>query len=213
MCSACPRRAKITLEVGVFAAATALAGRLAPASLAAHQIALNIAAFAFMVPLGVSSAGAVRVGHAVGRLDPAGAARAGWTALLLGVGFMAIAALSFVMVPRLLIGAFTKDAGVLRGRRVALRVGSGVSTVRWSAGVATGVSARPWRHADRHAVEPGGPLVHRAAARVYALLRPRARGVVGLWWGLSAGLIICGIALLTTWYRKSRDTHRIQPSF
>ena len=60
---------QLTLEVGVFAAASALAGRMLPASLAAHQIALNIAAFTFMVPLGIASAGAVRVGQAIGRGD------------------------------------------------------------------------------------------------------------------------------------------------
>ena len=80
--SVLPAATQVTLEVGVFAAATALAGRLAPAALAAHQIAINYAALTFMVPLGISSAGAVRVGHAVGRRDPQGAARAGWTALL-----------------------------------------------------------------------------------------------------------------------------------
>ena len=76
-----PAASQITLEVGVFAASTALAGRLVPIALAAHQIAIHIAALSFMVPLGISSAGAVRVGHAIGRRDPAGAARAGWTAL------------------------------------------------------------------------------------------------------------------------------------
>ena len=70
-----PAASQITLEVGVFASATALAGRLPPAALAAHQIALNIAAFTFMVPLGVASAAAVRVGHAVGRRDLAAASR------------------------------------------------------------------------------------------------------------------------------------------
>jgi MATE family multidrug resistance protein len=76
-----PAAMQVTLEVGVFAAATALAGRLPPVSLASHQIALNIAAFVFMVPLGMASASAVVVGHAVGRGDPRGAAVAGWTAL------------------------------------------------------------------------------------------------------------------------------------
>ena len=79
-----PAAMQITLEVGVFAAATALAGRLAPTSLAAHQIAINIVSFTFMVPLGVASAGAVRVGQAIGRRDHEGAARSGWTAILLG---------------------------------------------------------------------------------------------------------------------------------
>ena len=61
-----PAASTVALEVGVFAAATALAGKLDPVSAASHQIALNIAAVAFMVPLGLASAGAVRVGHAVG---------------------------------------------------------------------------------------------------------------------------------------------------
>ena len=86
-----PAASQVTLEVGVFAAATALAGRLPPAALAAHQIAINVASLTFMVPLGVASAGAVRVGQAIGRRDAAGAARAGWTALLFGTLFMTCA--------------------------------------------------------------------------------------------------------------------------
>jgi MATE family multidrug resistance protein len=134
-----PAAMQIALEVGVFAAATTLAGRLAPASLAAHQIALNIAAFSFMVPLGVASAGAVRVGHAVGGADAAGAARAGWTALLFGVGFMAVAALSFITIPRLLIGAFTADAGVLAVGASLLRVAAVFQLFDGLQAVATGV--------------------------------------------------------------------------
>src|SRR5262245_36972347 len=93
-----PAASTVSLEVGVFAAATALAGRLAPVSAASHQIALNIAAIAFMVPLGLASAGAVRVGHAVGARDPRRAAAAGWTAILIGVAFMATAATTFLAI-------------------------------------------------------------------------------------------------------------------
>ena len=85
-----PAARQVTLEVGVFAAATALAGRLPPAALAAHQIAVNIAAFTFMVPLGVASAGggARRAG---GRPARSGGRRAaGWTALLFGAVFMSL---------------------------------------------------------------------------------------------------------------------------
>src|SRR5206468_8562856 len=73
----CSSDLQITLEVGVFAAVTALAATLDPISLASHQIALNIVALTFMVPLGLSSADAVRVGHAVGGGDFRGAVRAG----------------------------------------------------------------------------------------------------------------------------------------
>ena len=113
---------QLTLEVGVFAAASALAGRMLPASLAAHQIALNIAGFTFMVPLGMASAGAVRVGQAIGRGDHAGAARAGWTALAFGAAFMSVAALVFTLIPRQLISALHV------GRRV-LDIGVGLLAV------------------------------------------------------------------------------------
>jgi MATE family multidrug resistance protein len=78
--------------MGVWLADTMIGARFEPAVLAAHQIALNSAAFTFMVPLGLSSAAAVRVGHALGRSDTEGARRAGWTALGLGLAFMATTA-------------------------------------------------------------------------------------------------------------------------
>ncbi len=196
-----PAAGQVTLEVGVFAAATALAGRLAPASLAAHQIAINIAAFTFMVPLGVASAGAVRVGHAVGRRDAPGAARAGWTALLFGVGFMSIAAASFVLLPRTLIGAFTVDEGVLGVGVSLLMVAAVFQLFDGLQGVATGVlrglgdtrSPMLWNLAGHWFI--GLPLG-------YTLCFTLGYGVIGLWWGLSSGLIICGVALLTVWYRR-----------
>jgi MATE family multidrug resistance protein len=77
------------LEYGVFAAAAQLMGWIGTVALAAHQIALQIAAIMFMVPSGIGIAATVRVGHAVGRGDAAGTRRAGFSAILLGVAFMA----------------------------------------------------------------------------------------------------------------------------
>jgi len=69
-----PAAMQLSIEVGVFAAATALIGTLDPLSLAAHQIAINTASLTYMVPLGISSAAAVRVGR------PWGLARLSWPA-------------------------------------------------------------------------------------------------------------------------------------
>jgi MATE family multidrug resistance protein len=196
-----PAAAQITLEVGVFAAATALAGRLAPAALAAHQIAVNIVACTFMVPLGIASAGAVRVGHAVGRKDPPGAARAGWTALLFGVLFMSGAAASFVLLPHILIGAFTTDEGVLGIGVSLLMVGAVFQLFDGMQGVATGVlrglgdtrTPMLWNLAGHWIIGlPAG----------YTLCFVLGLGVIGLWWGLSSGLIICGVALLVAWAKR-----------
>jgi MATE family multidrug resistance protein len=196
-----PAAGQVTLEVGVFAAATALAGRLPPASLAAHQIAVNIAAFTFMVPLGIASAGAVRVGHAVGRRDAAGAARSGWTALLFGALFMSSAAAAFVLVPRALIGAFTTNQAVLRTGVSLLLVAAVFQLFDGLQGVATGVlrglgdtrSPMLWNLAGHWFI--GLPLG-------YTLCFVAGLDVIGLWWGLSTGLIICGVALLTVWARR-----------
>jgi MATE family multidrug resistance protein len=196
-----PAAGQISLEVGVFAAATALAGRLAPTALAAHQIALNIAACSFMVPFGLASAGAVRVGQAIGRGDVSGAERAGWTALLFGVAFMSVAAAAFVLVPRLLIGAFTRDDGVLTIGVSLLFVAAVFQLFDGLQGVATGVlrglgdtrTAMLWNLVGHWFI--GLPLG-------YALCFVVGLGVVGLWWGLSTGLTICGIALVIVWSQR-----------
>jgi MATE family multidrug resistance protein len=193
-----PAAAQITLEVGVFAAATALAGRFPPAALAAHQIALHFAAFTFMIPLGVASAGAVRVGQAVGRRDPAAVRRAGWTAILFGAAFMTLAAAVFVLFPRALIGAFTADAGVLAIGASLLLVAAVFQLFDGLQGVTTGVlrglgdtrSPMLWNLAGHWFI--GLPLG-------YTLAFGFGLGVAGLWWGLSTGLIICGISLLAVW--------------
>src|SRR5437879_2375416 len=88
-----PAATQMSIEIGIFALATVVIGRLQPAALAAHQIALNVASVTFMVPLGISSAAAVRVGQAIGRRDADAAAHAGWAALALGVAFMSCAAI------------------------------------------------------------------------------------------------------------------------
>ena len=83
----------------MFGAAAYLMGLVDAASIAAHAVALQIAALSFMVPLGLGQAATVRVGRAVGRGDLGGIARAGWTAWLLGVGFMAAMAVVHVGLP------------------------------------------------------------------------------------------------------------------
>jgi MATE family multidrug resistance protein len=196
-----PAAGQMVFEVGVFAAATALAGRVSADALAAHQIALNMAAFTFMVPFGIASAAAVRVGHAVGRDDPHGAIRAGWTAIAMGVSFMAAAAAVFLLVPGVLIRAFTDDPVVVHMGVTLLLVAAVFQLFDGLQGVTTGAlrgladthTAMLWNLAGHWLI--GLPLG-------YVLCFRRGYGVVGLWWGLSTGLIICGVALIVVWARK-----------
>lgn len=196
-----PAGSQMVLEVGVFAAASALAGRVSASSLAAHQIALNMASVTFMVPYGISAAAAVRVGQAVGRKDPRGAMDAGWTAIAIGVGFMAAAAAVFLAIPGLLIRAFTSDPAVLEIGIGLLFVAAVFQLFDGLQGVTTGAlrglgdtkTAMLWNLGGHWAI--GLPLG-------YLLCFRWGYGVVGLWWGLSTGLMICGVGLLAAWMRE-----------
>jgi MATE family multidrug resistance protein len=103
-----PISGTMLLEWGLFSSAAILVGWIGTTALAAHQIALQIAAILFMVPFGISMAATVRVGHAVGRGDPIGTRRAGFTALALGAAIMVALTLIVVvfrnLVPLLFLG-------------------------------------------------------------------------------------------------------------
>jgi MATE family multidrug resistance protein len=93
-------------EVSLFSATAILMGTLGTVQLAAHQIALQSASFTFMVPLGLASATAVRVGQAVGRGLPTEVRRAGWTGILLSGSVMMVSALVFWFLPERVVGLF-----------------------------------------------------------------------------------------------------------
>ena len=196
-----PAASTVALEVGVFASATALAGKLDPISAASHQIALNIAAVSFMIPLGLASAGAVRVGHAVGAADPPRAAAAGWTAILLAMAVMVVAAATFLVIPRTLIGIFTRDEAVLALGSSLLFVAAVFQLFDGLQGVTTGVL--------RGVADTRTPMITNLLAHwlfglpvSYTLCFVVGIGVIGLWIGLSTGLIIAGVVLLYVWQRR-----------
>lgn len=97
-------------EIGLFSAAALLMGRLGATEVAGHQVALQWAALAFMVPMGLAQAATVRVGLAAGARDIPSAARAGWIAILMGMSFMACTALIFRFLGALLVSVFVADS-------------------------------------------------------------------------------------------------------
>jgi MATE family multidrug resistance protein len=105
------------LEYGLFGAAGLLMGLISTTALAAHQIALQIAAILFMVPFGIGMAATVRVGHAVGRRDAAAVRRAGFIATGLGIGFMSAMTLVVILgrfaIAQIFLGEATDAAAEL----------------------------------------------------------------------------------------------------
>ena len=101
-----PMGASRGIESSLFMVTTVMMGTLGTTALAAHQVALQCAAFAFMVPLGIGMAGTVRVGQAAGARDEAGARRAGGVAMGLATLFMVGTATLFWTVPRPIVGLY-----------------------------------------------------------------------------------------------------------
>ena len=198
-----PAAMQFTLESGVFAMVTALIARLGAVPLASHQIALNTVALTYMVPLGIASAAAVRVGQAIGRKDPQGAGDAGGTAIFLGAAFMTCAGVALLVFPRWIARIFTPDETVIRSTILLLAAGAAFQLFDGIQTVATG--------ALRGAGDTRTPMLcHFTAYWIiglplgYWLCFYRGWGAFGLWAGLSLALILIGIVLLFVWRRMVR---------
>jgi MATE family multidrug resistance protein len=199
-----PTAMQITLEIGVFALVTALIGRLGAVALASHQIALNVVSLTYMVPLGVSSAAAVRVGQAIGRKDPQGAGDAGGTAIFLGASFMTCMSIALLVFPKWIARAFTPDQDIIHSTIILLAAGAafqlfdGIQTVATGALRGLGDTRTPMLcHFTAYWII-GLPLGSWLCFRL-------GWGAFGLWAGLSLALILIGIVLLVVWRKRVRD--------
>ena len=210
-----PAASQVTLEVGAFTLATALAARLDAVSSASHQIALNIAGLAYMVPLGLCSAAAVRVGHAVGARDSPRAVRAGWAAIAVGSAAMLAVGLTMSLAPGPLLRPFTRDPRVIELGSVLLMIAAAFQLFDAIQTVATG--------ALRGLGDTVAPMVINLIGHWllglpvgYLLCFRFGWGVTGLWVGFSVGLIVAAIVLLSVWTRQSQRLvtihHRAQPA-
>lgn len=197
-----PAAVQVTLEVGVFAVASALAGRINPMALAANQIVLNIAGFVFMVPLGFNSAAAVRVGQAVGRRDPHGVRVAGWVALMLTGGFALVTSAVIALAPTPFLRIFTSEPSVLDVGAVLLLFYAVCQPFDAFQTVATG--------ALRGLGDTRTPMLANLIGHWliglpmgYLLCFQQGWGVIGLWAGLTFGLFLIGTVLVVVWHRAS----------
>ena len=197
-----PAAGQIVLEVGAWNLSTFAAGYLTPVALATHAIALNYASVSYMVPLGVSAAAAVSVGHALGAGDPARARRAGWLALALGTGFMLMAAVAFWVAPKPLISLYTRDPRVLAVGpsllwiAAAFQIFDGIQTVCTGALRGLGETRVPMFANLVGYWVLGLPLG-------FILCFVLKWGIYGMWIGLTLALIIISMTLLLRWRKDS----------
>ncbi|MER9250461.1 MATE family efflux transporter [Mesorhizobium sp. M0598] len=198
----------LAFEVTIFNAAAFLMGLIDAASLAAHAIAIQIASITFMVPLGLNQAVTVRVGLAHGAGNPEGVSRAGWTAYVVGVSFMALMGLVMILWPHLLIGAFIDLGNPANAEVVALAVSFLAFAALFQVfdgaqAVASGML--------RGLHDTKVPMIYAAIGYwgiglplgVLLAFRFGFNGV-GIWIGLSSGLAVVAALLLVRWLRRDR---------
>lgn len=108
-----PASAQVAMESGAFAVSSIIIGTLGAVQLAAHQIALNCASFAFMVSWGLAQGGSIRVSNAWGRNHWKDIAVIGKSTLLSGVGYGIVGLLFFVVFSNHLPLIFNNDPAVM----------------------------------------------------------------------------------------------------
>jgi MATE family multidrug resistance protein len=188
------------LEYGMFSAAALLMGWLSTDALAAHQIALQVVAILFMVPFGISMAATVRVGHAVGRGDPAGVRRAGLIAMLIGIAFAVVCTVVVTLlrfgVARLFMGeSFTNADATIALAAELLLIGGTYFITDALQTIAAG--------ALRGLNDTSVPLLFAAISywlvgfcTAYVLAFHTSLGPAGVWIGLSVGTLVYAALLV-----------------
>lgn len=183
------------LEVSAFAAVGLLMGTFGTEQVASHQIALNLAALTFMVPLGVGAAAAVRVGHAIGSSDAPRSKRAARIAYVIGGGFMSTTAILFLLFPRELAELYTPDVALVAIASSLIPIAGVFQVFDGLQAVGAGVL--------RGLGDTKVPLI--AMLSGYWLIGvpvsvflgyETGMGPQGLWWGFVAGLASVALFLL-----------------
>ena len=202
-----PIGATMALEIGVFALAAYFMGWIGAPAVAGHAVALQLAALTFMVPLGLGQAATVRVGLALGRSDEEGITRAGWTAWIMGLGFMATMALVMWTIPHRLVILFLADvpqnAEVIALAVSFLKVAAAFQLVDGAqvigAGMLRGLHDTRW------------PLVFAVVGYwivglgigSWLAFAADWKGL-GIWVGLASGLASVAVLMLARWLMRGR---------
>lgn len=201
------------LEMGVFSFAVVMMGWIDATSIAAHQIAIQIASVTFMVPMGIGQAATVRVGQALGRRDPPGMRRAGFVALALGIVFMTTMSLVIALFPAWLAGLYLNEdladsAEVLALAASLLYVAAAFQIVDGMQAIGAG-ALRGLNDTQVPMVAAGIGYWIVGFGTAWTLGFAFGLGAVGIWIGLALGLAATAIYFL---FRFNRRTAARSPS-
>lgn len=198
----------ITAEAGIFGGAAFLMGNIGTPQLAAHTVALQIAALAFQVPFGVGQAATIRVGYFYGARDRDGIKRAGWAAIVVGTGFMVISCSAMIFMPRTLLHIYVdpdaaKNAVLVGFALKYLLIAAAFQLVDGLQAVAAGAlrglqdTRVPMWIAIFAYWLPGFGIA------MWLGFRTPLEGI-GVWIGLAVGLAVAAVLLIWRWMLREK---------
>ena len=196
----------VLAEAGLFSGAALLMGRIGETELAAHTLALNLAALAFQIPFGTAQAATIRVGYHHGAGNRIAAGRAGWVALAIGTGFMTTTALAMLLMPTALLRIYTDPDAPANAALIAFAL----QYLMWAAifQLADGVQAVA-AGALRGLQDTRVPMwiaifsywVPGFGMAIWLGFFTPLKGT-GVWIGLATGLFVAAALLLWRWTRR-----------
>lgn len=200
----------VVSEVALFSATSFMMGTIGPMELAAHGIALQLSGLAFMIPLGLSSATTIRVGHAFGRGDHLNVARAVMTSLGLGLAIACLSALVFLTMPYTLIGLYLDIEAPASTEVVPLAVSflavAGIFQIVDSVQALSSGALRGLKQARIPMVIALFSYWGVGVPTGYGLAFVAGWGGVGIWWGLAIGLAAAAILMTTYLHVRIRKS-------
>lgn len=203
-----PMGASMLFEAMLFNMATLMMGWFGAASLAAHQVAMNVGSLTFMVPLGLSMAATVRVGLAAGARDAEAVRRAGYTAIAFGAGFMLICAIVIALIPETLVSIYVPTGDPKNAEMVRLAVTflyvAAVFQLFDALQVTAQLSLRGLKDATAPMWIAGLSYWVVGFGLAYGLGIWAGLQGLGVWIGLAAGLAAAGLGMVTRWELLSR---------
>jgi MATE family multidrug resistance protein len=199
-----PISASYAFETGLFLASSLMMARFGNQALAAHTVVISISSVSYMIPYGLSQAATVRVGFFTGARDSRAARRAGFSAILLAILWMAISGTAMVLFPERLVGLYLDlsdpvNAGALT---IALMIMPICALFQVVDGLQTAAIGALRGVKDTHV-----PMVICfigywviGFGSSYVLTFPLEMGIRGIWLGIFIGLAASG-GLLTLRYQ------------
>ncbi len=202
-----PIAATVGFEIWAFGASTLLSGWIDPVAVAAHTVTLNLAALAFMFPLGISQGAATRVGNLLGASQHAAAQRAAWVAVGMGASVMAGFAALFVLLRQQLPAIFARDPEILSTSAAILPIAAAFAIFDGTQVVGCGVLRGMGDTRPAAVYNLVGYWLLGLPIGGWLALRG-GWGLAGIWWGLALGLAVVA-ALLVARLRVRGPAHLV----